>query len=149
MTDTPITVQRCVPALGVPAPRTLRGWAAEGLEEVVGEITIRIVDRNEGRRLNQQYRGRDYATNVLSFPFGDARIPQISELGDLVICAPVVTEEAQAQGKPLRAHWAHMVIHGILHLRGFDHADDVEAITMEARERCILARLGFADPYRY
>ena len=97
----------------------------------------------EARRLNREYRGRDYATNVLSFPYSDKPL-----CGDVVICAPVVAREARAQGKDVRAHHAHLLVHGLLHLRGYDHERGPrEAARMEARERAILSRLGFPDPY--
>ena len=113
------------------------------------ELCIRIVDETEGRELNAQWRNKDYATNVLSFvadiPEGILDIPL---LGDLVICAPVVEREAQEQGKPLAAHWAHMVIHGCLHLLGYDHIEDTEAEEMEDLERQLLAKIEYADPYQ-
>ena len=111
------------------------------------EITVRIVDADESRQLNHTYRGKDKPTNVLSFPFeGPEDIP-LALLGDLVICAPVVARESQAQQKTEQAHWAHMVIHGTLHLLGFDHIEAEDAAEMEALEVQILASLGFADPY--
>lgn len=112
------------------------------------ELTIRLVDEPEGRELNHTYRQKDYATNVLSFP---ADIPEglldIPLLGDLVVCIPVVEREAREQGKDLKAHWAHLVIHGCLHLLGYDHLEDAEAEEMEALERQLLAELGYPDPY--
>jgi len=100
-----------------------------------------VVGSRESRALNERWRGRAQPTNVLSFP-GDGRL-----IGDIVVCAPVVAREARAQGKALSAHWAHMVLHGTLHLLGFDHARAADARRMERRERALLARLGFADPY--
>ncbi|OWL91073.1 rRNA maturation RNase YbeY [Halopseudomonas aestusnigri] len=111
------------------------------------ELTIRLVDADEGRQLNSTYRGKDYATNVLSFPADLPPELDLPLLGDLVICAPVVAREADEQGKPLLAHWAHMVIHGCLHLLGYDHIEDADAEEMEALERELLAELGIADPY--
>lgn len=111
------------------------------------ELTIRIVDSDEGLTLNQQFRGKDYATNVLSFPFESPVPLPVMLLGDLVICAAVVADEAEKQHKPLLAHWAHMVVHGTLHLLGYDHIDNDEAEHMEQLEKNILAALGFADPY--
>ena len=112
------------------------------------EVTVRIVDEAESQQLNRQYRGKDYATNVLSFPFeAPADIP-LDLLGDLVICAPVVAKEAAQQGKPLLHHWAHVVVHGTLHLLGFDHIEDDDAEQMEALEVQILAQLGIDDPYQ-
>ena len=111
------------------------------------ELTIRLVDADEGRQLNHTYRGRDYATNVLSFPADLPAELDLPLLGDLVICVPVVAKEAAEQNKPLLAHWAHMVIHGCLHLLGYDHIDDDDAEEMESLERELLAELGIADPY--
>jgi probable rRNA maturation factor len=107
-----------------------------------GELTLRITNEAESRALNHRYRGRDYATNVLSFPYQEPGM-----LGDLVLCAPVVAREAKAQGKPLRAHWAHLVIHGCLHLLGYDHEQSQAAEKMEKLEIRILRNLGFANPY--
>jgi len=116
-------------------------------------VGLRIVDADEGEQINQQYRGRDYATNVLSFgsELPDVVLDTLDEipLGDLVICAPVVEREATEQGKPLPAHWAHMLVHGLLHLHGFDHEVDEQASVMEALETRILTEMGFDDPYRH
>jgi len=111
------------------------------------ELTLRLVDRDESRKLNSRYRGKDKPTNVLSFP---AEFPpglDIPLLGDIVICAPLVGEESEAQQKPLPAHWAHLVIHGVLHLLGHDHQHEREAVEMEATEVELLASLGFGNPY--
>ena len=105
------------------------------------------MDAKEGRALNRHYRGKDYATNVLSFPADLPEGVDLPLLGDLVICAPVVAKEAQDQGKPLAAHYAHLTVHGVLHLLGMDHEDEREAEAMEAIEREILADLGLPDPY--
>lgn len=142
-----ISVQRCVPAAGIPTAASLRGWAMAALEADAGDLTIRIVDAEESRSLNHRYRGKDKPTNVLSF-HGDAELQSEPVLGDLVICAPVVAAEALAQGKTARAHWAHMVVHGCLHLLGHDHEKEREARRMEALEVSILKRLGFPDPYQ-
>jgi probable rRNA maturation factor len=142
-----ILVQRRVPPQGVPAPSSLREWALAALGPVSGELTIRIVDEAEGRDLNKRYRGKDYATNVLSFPY-DGETLDVPVLGDLVLCAPVVEREAGEQGKEPRNHWAHLVVHGCLHLLGYDHQADREAREMEDRERAILATFGIPDPYR-
>ena len=108
-----------------------------------GVVTIRLVDADEGQALNREYRGKDYATNVLSFPYETA--PRV--VGDLVICPAVVAREAVEQNKPLAAHYAHLTVHGMLHLQGRDHDNDDEAQAMEDEERKILAALGFPDPY--
>ena len=108
-----------------------------------GVVTIRLVDAEEAQGLNRDYRGRDYATNVLSFPY----TPSPDLAGDLVLCVPVVKREAAEQGKTLEAHFAHLVVHGILHLQGLDHETDSEAELMESRERDIMASLAYPDPY--
>lgn len=108
-----------------------------------GVVTIRLVDADEGQALNREYRGKDYATNVLSFPYETT--PRV--VGDLVICPSVVAREAGEQNKPLAAHYAHLTVHGMLHLQGRDHDNDDEAQVMEDEERKILAALGFPDPY--
>ncbi|MGN5592976.1 rRNA maturation RNase YbeY [Stutzerimonas nitrititolerans] len=133
-----------------PCDEDFRRWCELALRQrsADSELTIRLVDEAEGRELNHTWRQKDYATNVLSFP---ADVPDelldIPLLGDLVICVPVVAREAAEQGKPLEAHWAHLVIHGCLHLLGYDHIDDAEADEMEALERQLLAELGHPDPY--
>jgi probable rRNA maturation factor len=137
-----ITVQRCVPPRGVPAPRSLRRWAQLALGRLRGELTLRIVGAAESRALNRRYRGKDQPTNVLSFPYSMKPLS-----GDVVICASVVNREAREQGKPRPAHWAHMVVHGVLHLRGLDHIKSSEARVMESKERAILALLSIPDPY--
>ena len=137
-----ITVQRAVPATGIPSATSLRLWAEAARGRKRGEITLRIVTADESQALNRDFRGKDKPTNVLSFPMGEP-----DYLGDIVICAPVVAAEAIEQGKPARAHWAHMVLHGVLHLLGHDHIAEDEAGRMEALERKLLAQLGFPDPY--
>jgi len=138
-----------------PDAADLRAWAAHALAAIGaggGGLTIRAVDADEQQTLNRDFRGRDYATNVLSFPF-DAIAPEAADdleapyWGDLAVCAPVVEREAGEQGKAPRAHWCHMIVHGVLHLVGFDHQTDDEAEHMEASERRIVAALGFHDPY--
>ncbi|MBP8185570.1 MAG: rRNA maturation RNase YbeY [Pseudomonas sp.] len=135
----------------LPSLAHLQFWCAKGLSprSADSELTIRVVDEPEARELNHTWRGKDYATNVLSFP---ADIPDglldIPLLGDLVICVAVVEREAAEQGKDLAAHWAHLVIHGCLHLLGYDHIDDDEAQEMEDLERKLLAELGYPDPYQ-
>ncbi|KJJ97446.1 rRNA maturation factor [Pseudomonas sp. 21] len=135
---------------GLPSEAEFRTWCELALRQRQNdsELTIRLVDETEGRELNKTWRHKDYATNVLSFP---ADVPDelldIPLLGDLVICAPVVTREAAEQGKSAEAHWAHLVIHGCLHLLGYDHIEDEEAEEMEGLERELLAELGHPDPY--
>ncbi len=128
-----------------PGPATLRRWARVAAAGRRGELGIRVVGSRESRALNGRWRGRDAPTNVLSFP-ASAEL-RGRQLGDLVVCAPVVAREAREQGKALAAHWAHMIVHGTLHLAGFDHERTADAKRMEGRERALLARLGFADPY--
>lgn len=141
-----ILIQRRVDPSGIPAAASLREWANRSLGRIAGDVTIRIVDEAESHELNHRYRGKDKSTNVLSFPY-DGDMLDVPVLGDIVICAPVVRREAEEQGKDARAHWAHMVVHGCLHLLGYDHVRDSEAEVMEARERRLLAELGFPDPY--
>jgi probable rRNA maturation factor len=137
-----ITVQRTVTAAGVPSAASLRAWAQAALKKK-GELTIRVVDEAESESLNSQYRKKRKPTNVLSFGYGERGV-----LGDLVICAPVVVREAREQNKLPRAHWAHMVVHGCLHLQGHDHENDRDAAAMEALEIRILEKLGFNNPYQ-
>ncbi|MDM8560265.1 rRNA maturation RNase YbeY [Candidatus Parabeggiatoa sp. HSG14] len=112
------------------------------------ELTIRIVDETEARQLNEQWRQRPYPTNVLSFPFEcPPGIEDIALLGDIVVCAPLLASEAIEQHKPLHAHWAHLIIHGTLHLLGYDHIDSDQASAMESLEICILHNLGYPNPY--
>ena len=124
-------------------------WVETALRErTEAELTLRLVDRDESQNLNSRYRGKDKTTNVLSFP---ANLPpgiDIPLLGDIVICAPLVSEEAGEQNKPLQSHWAHLVVHGVLHLLGFDHQHEEQAEEMEAIEVGLLASLGFENPYR-
>ena len=124
------------------ARRKVARWVCAALEGPA-EIAIRIVDEHEGRRLNREFRGRDYATNVLTFDY--AREPVV--VADLVLCAPVLEREAQESGVSLVAHCAHLVLHGVLHARGFDHQRAAQARVMEARESALLRALGFPDPY--
>ncbi|BCK62127.1 endoribonuclease YbeY [Aeromonas caviae] len=134
---------------GLPSEAQLQGWldgTILGFQQEA-EVTVRIVDEAESNELNLTYRGKDKPTNVLSFPFEAPPGLELPLLGDLVICRQVVEREAAEQGKPLMAHWAHMVVHGSLHLLGYDHIEDDEADEMEALERDIMQELGFADPY--
>lgn len=145
-----VTVQNLSRAAQVPSPAQVRKWARLALtDEVRGELTVRIVDEKEGAALNSRYRGKKGATNVLSFPAEPppAAAVELLPFGDVVICAEVVEREAREQGKAAQAHWAHMVIHGTLHLQGYDHEKARDAGAMEARERALLAKLGFPDPY--
>ncbi len=112
-----------------------------------GELTVRIVDGAEAAELNRRYRGRSGPTNVLSFPFDGMPGVDLPLLGDIVVCAPVVVREAREQGKPERAHWAHIVVHGVLHLLGYDHVEPEQARIMEGLEKQILGKLGIPDPY--
>jgi probable rRNA maturation factor len=121
----------------------LRRWAQAALEGP-GEITVRIVGSVEARTLNRRYRRRDYAANVLAFPYGSSRGVL---RGDVVLCAPVIAREARAQGNAVDAHFAHLTVHGLLHLRGHRHARRREAARMEALETKLLAKLGYPDPY--
>jgi probable rRNA maturation factor len=145
-----LEVQRAVADEGdLPSDADLECWSEIALSQDDGlvELVIRLVDEAESRQLNRDYRGKDSSTNVLSFPFEPPETVPSNLLGDLVICAPVVAREARAQDKPLAAHWAHMVIHGVLHLMGYDHQSDDEAQVMEERERRLLHQLHFSDPY--
>ena len=135
-----------------PARADISKWAsaALGRRAANGEMAVRVVARPESRRLNARYRGKDQPTNVLSFPVPGGELPpgMPRPLGDLVICAAVVRAEAQEQHKPLKAHWAHLVVHGALHLVGYDHMQPEEARRMERREIAVLKRFGIANPYR-
>ena len=137
-----LVVQRAVPDDDLPVRATLRRWAQAALERDA-RVTLRFIAAREGRALNRDFRGRDYATNVLTFVY-DSGVPVE---GDIVVCLPVVRREARAQRKPVRAHLAHLVVHGMLHLQGYDHLRDADAVAMEARETEILRRLRYTDPY--
>ena len=144
-----VSISYGLPRRGLPAARSFRRWAAAALDGRIREadLAIRLVDDREGLALNRHYRGKEYPTNVLSFP---ADLPEgvtLPLLGDLVICAPVVAREAAEQNKPINAHFAHLTVHGILHLLGWDHEDEREAECMEQLEREILATLDISDPY--
>lgn len=145
-----VSVSYGLPRKGLPAAQSFRRWVAAALEGRIlrADLCLRLVDEREGRSLNRHYRGKNHATNVLSFP---AEIPEgvkLPLLGDIVLCAPVVAREAREQHKPLPSHYAHLTVHGVLHLLGLDHDDEREAEAMEALERHILAGLGLPDPYR-
>ncbi|WP_376695328.1 rRNA maturation RNase YbeY [Wenzhouxiangella sp. EGI_FJ10305] len=143
-----LSIQRECESGSLPNDEDVRRFAAAALAELDDPVlNLRIVDEPEGRALNERWRGRDYATNVLSFP---ADLPEgtgIKLLGDIVLCAPVLEREAAEQGKSIRAHFAHLLIHGILHLRGFDHMSAEQAEVMESREIRLLADLGIGNPY--
>jgi len=140
-----LTVQYATSRKGLPAPASVRDWARRALD-ASAEITVRFVGSREGRKLNREYRGKDRPTNVLSFPYQATGEPMRVQ-GDLVLCAPVVAKEARAQGKRARDHYCHLVVHGILHLQGWDHESAAAARRMERREIAILSALGIADPY--
>lgn len=149
-----LEIQRCSKSDDIPRDEAFRLWAETALDGRQGllSMTIRVVDEAEALGFNRDYRGKEYATNVLSFP---AELPaglpddvRQSQLGDLLICAPVVAREAHEQRRPTNDHWAHLVIHGVLHLLGYDHQQRDEAEVMESLETVMLARLGIGDPYR-
>lgn len=152
-----VEIQRQLELDGIPDDQSLRTFAEAALDQSAmdnraqAEICVRIVDEAEGRALNLQWRGKDYATNVLSFPGSvPPGLPAGSApglMGDVVLCAPVVAREAHDQSKRPAHHWAHLIVHGVLHLRGFDHIEQPSASLMEQREREILAGLGISDPY--
>ena len=142
-----LSVQYACNKEGLPLRAQIRAWVRAALDvdgARGGQITVRLVDAEEGLQLNRDYRGKDYATNVLSFPYDVDPVV----CGDLVLCAPVVAREAAEQGKLLEAHYAHLIVHGLLHLQGYDHElGEAQARQMEDHERTILASLGFTDPY--
>lgn len=154
-----VEVQYATSRRGVPHARTLRAWAAQVTpgarrsSRIAGpasrSVVLRVVGAAESRRLNHRWRGKDRATNVLSFPAGEPVTgpEEPAPLGDIVLCAPVIRREAREQGKPPGAHWAHMVVHGMLHLLGYDHVSAPDAAEMEGLEMRLLADLGVADPY--
>jgi probable rRNA maturation factor len=137
-----LTLQLATDQPQLPSASQFRKWAKASLR-VDTEVTIRIVDTAEGRDLNNNYRAKDYATNVLTFPLSE----QPHLLGDIIMCAPVVAAEAAAQHKSVEAHYAHLTVHGILHLHGYDHETEAEAELMEGLETAIVTKLGYADPY--
>ena len=144
-----LSVQYAVAPEGLPAKPALARWARAAMRGGRRRVSlgVRIVGRRESAALNFRFRRRNHATNVLSFAFEAPPGTRSDHLGDLVICAPVVRREARLQNKAVRAHWAHMVVHGILHLRGYDHRKQHEAAVMERMEIRILKELGFANPY--
>ncbi len=145
-----VDIQIAVDAPALPTEDRLVGWARAawlGPTDASVGVVIRVVDEAESRRLNAEFRHKNSPTNVLSFPYEAIPGLDLHHVGDLVISAPVVAREAVEQGKPDAAHWAHMVVHGMLHLQGYDHLDDADAERMEAKETGILTGLGFAAPY--
>ncbi|GAA3941568.1 rRNA maturation RNase YbeY [Litoribacillus peritrichatus] len=146
-----VDIQNACDFAGVPSDEQFLLWAESALKgrRDETELTIRVVNADESQALNHQYRGKDKPTNVLSFPFeAPANIPDFPLIGDLVICATVVEQEAIDQKKPATHHWAHMVIHGVLHLLGYDHIEDSDAEIMEGIEIDILSGLNIPDPYQ-
>lgn len=137
-----LAVQYATDSTDAPARPQFRRWVKAALMQPA-EIVLRLVDESEGRELNKQFRGKDYATNVLTFVYDDMQ----PLTGDIVLCAPVVGAEAQRQHKDLLAHYAHLTVHGVLHLQDYDHMEDAEAAEMERLETQILAKLGYPDPY--
>ncbi len=137
-----LSVQNASIATQIPTKVQFKKWAKAALR-VDTEVTIRIVDEAESKALNSAYRGKDYATNVLTFPLSEE--PHL--MGDIVLCAPIVVAEAKAQNKTLEAHYAHLTLHGILHLHGYDHENDEQAALMESIEVTTLQKLGYANPY--
>lgn len=137
-----LCVQYALAARNLPSRAQLRRWARAALDHDAA-ITVRFVGRGEARALNRNFRGNDYATNVLTFVFRDSA----PYAGDLALCAPVVTREARERRRTATAHYAHLIVHGVLHLQGYDHEHARDARVMEKRETAILARLGYPDPY--
>ena len=138
-----LSVQYGVAKNRLPSPKQVRSWAKAALLTDV-RVTFRLVGAREGRKLNRDFRGRDCATNVLTFAY-----PDLEPLtGDIVLCAPVIAEEAVDQRKPIEAHYAHLVVHGMLHLQGYDHENNKDAGVMETLEAEIVVKLGYADPYQ-
>ena len=145
-----LDLQVAVEGFTLPPQQALELWVKTALRDTMqqAELTIRIVDAAESQMLNSTYRGKDKPTNVLSFPFEAPAGIELPLLGDLVVCAAVVEQEAIDQNKPLIAHWAHMVVHGCLHLLGYDHIEDVEAEEMESLETQLIESLGYINPYK-
>jgi probable rRNA maturation factor len=142
-----VDLQNASTCLALPTAQQFTLWAKAAMQGDNAEITIRVVDEAESAALNGRYRGKAGPTNVLSFPFQAPPGIKTDILGDLLICAPVVVREAEEQGKSPHAHWAHLVVHGVLHLQGYDHSDEQEAVIMETEEIAIMNGLGFPNPY--
>lgn len=146
-----ISVSENIPADDdiLPEPSLLEQWASAAYQNTIPAVaSMLITDNDEIRQLNKQYRGQDKATNVLSFPMQSMMADEVLLLGDIALCAPVIKQEALDQSKPELAHWAHMVVHGMLHLQGYDHENNDDAEEMENLETMILAKLGFDNPYQ-
>lgn len=137
-----ITIQNVSTAENIPSKNDFKKWAKSAIR-IDTEVTIRIVDGDEARALNHEYRGKDYATNVLTFPLTEE--PHL--IGDIILCAEVIAQEALMQNKPLIAHYAHLTVHGILHLHGYDHETEAQAELMEGIETQTVTQLGYANPY--
>ena len=144
-----VDVQIVCQSASMPASRQLAAWAENILKSRIEdfEMVVRIVDQPESARLNERFRSRKGPTNVLSFCCDRLEGIPLNILGDVVICAPVVEQEAREQGKSIEAHWAHMIVHGVLHLLGYDHIEGLKAAEMEAEESKLLSKFGFPDPY--
>ena len=145
-----LDIQSASSSEDAPDDQNIKRWVSAALDSKTGdtELSVRIVDEDEGKALNETYRGASGPTNVLSFPFDEKTPEPLPLIGDIVVCAPVVVREAKQQNKALNAHWAHMIIHGVLHLLGYDHQNDSEAAIMEALETEIMQKLGFPPPYK-
>jgi probable rRNA maturation factor len=137
-----LSVQYGVSGEELPSRQRMRVWAKAALL-TDAQVTLRLAGAREGRKLNREFRGRDYATNVLTFAYAET----VPLSGDIVLCAPVIAKEARAQRKSIEAHYAHLVVHGMLHLQGYDHENNGEARVMEMLEAEIVMKLGYADPY--
>ena len=146
-TKSKISIQRASRLANIPNDRTLRKWISAATNTLTkpAELTVRIVNASEARNLNSAFRGKDYATNVLTFVYSEPKTNMLQ--GDIVLCAQVLAREAREQGKPINAHYAHLVTHGVLHLAGFDHEIEKDAKKMEALEAKIVMGLGFLHPY--
>jgi probable rRNA maturation factor len=145
-----VEIQAIFESAGQPGEQQIQQWIDTALEDINHdtEIVVRIVDESESAELNQQYRHKQGATNILSFPVEIPEGIDLNLLGDLVICAPVLEQEARQQNKALAHHWAHIIIHGVLHLLGYDHLDDEQAEEMESKERALLQKLNIPNPYQ-
>ena len=144
-----LVVQNAASGPDIPLEKDFQLWVKAALADHAGDaaVTLRLVDEQEARELNQRFRKKDYATNVLSFPADLPEMIELPDLGDIVVCAPVVAREAHEQGKSVNEHWAHLVIHGVLHLLGHDHEEQAQAAEMESIEIAVLKSLGISNPY--